>query len=335
MRVLVFTNMYPYSGAPFYGSFVKDEVDALRAGGLDVDVYFVNGRVSKLNYMEMPFGFWGRLYNRRYDIVHVHHSYCGFTAMLQRRVPVVWTFHEGEISDDATTARRDAGTKKLAYSKRFKRFVAQKVNAVIIVADHFRGPLGRPDAITIPAGIDTDLFTPSDRGAAREALGLDAEKRYVLFPSTPARVEKRYDLARAAVGRCRDRYPNIELIALDNVPHERVPMYMNASDLMLMTSAFEASPVTVREALACNVPVVSTAVGDVEDVLSGIDGCHVVDAAADAGTIADAVDKVLGSGARVDARERILEYSLPNVAARVRSVYEDVIRRREDFLHDV
>ena len=93
MKVLVFTNMYPTEEFPFYGSFVHDEAGALREAGHDVEVYFVNGRASRLNYLGMPFGFMRRL-AAGYDIVHVHHSYCGLIATMQRRVPVVWTFHE-------------------------------------------------------------------------------------------------------------------------------------------------------------------------------------------------------------------------------------------------
>ena len=86
---------------PFYGSFVKDEADALRAAGVDVDVYFVNGKASKLNYFGAPFGLANRLRNRAYDLIHVHHSYCAFFATLQSNTPVVWTFHEGEISGES------------------------------------------------------------------------------------------------------------------------------------------------------------------------------------------------------------------------------------------
>jgi len=103
VKVLVFTNMYPTEESPYYGSFVFREVRSLRDAGIDVDVYFVNGKANKLNYLAMPFGFFKRLLTGKYDIVHVHHSFCGFVATWQTEVPVIWTFHEGEISSDAET----------------------------------------------------------------------------------------------------------------------------------------------------------------------------------------------------------------------------------------
>lgn len=329
MRVLVFTNMYPSTAMPFYGSFVRDEADALRAAGAEVEVYFVNGRANKLNYARMPFGFFSRVRRRRYDVVHVHHSFCGLVATLQRRVPVVWTFHEGEISGDTTDALREQPIKRLAYWKRMKRYVAGKVDAVVVVAEHLREPLGRPDALWMPSGIDWKRFAPMDSADARRKLGLADGRRYVLFPAAPSRVEKRYDLARRGVDRLREMWPDtrdVELIALDNVPHERVPLFMNASDVVLMTSAFEASPVTIREALACNVPVISTDVGDARVVTKDIVGCRIVEA--DADRIAEALRAALAGPRRVNGRDRMHAYALETVAQALLALYRRVIEKR-------
>jgi len=323
MKVLVFTNMYPSEELPFYGSFVHDEVRALRAAGIDTDVFFVNGRKSRWNYLGMAPGFFRRVARKPYDIVHVHHSYCGLVATMQSRIPVVWTFHEGEIMTDPATRGRDHRWKSLAYSAGFKRRVARRVDAVIVVAEFLSNPLGRPDAVTLPSAVDTGLFRPCETSESLARIGLDSRRRYILFPSTPGRVEKRYNLARAAVdavrARCGD-YADVELISLDDVPHTEVPMYMNASEMVLMTSAFEASPVTVRESLACNVPVISTDVGDVRQVIDSIEGCHVVEPVVT--DIACAIERALNAPRRVAARERMLAYSHEKTAQRIIAVYE-------------
>jgi teichuronic acid biosynthesis glycosyltransferase TuaC len=329
MRVLVFTNMYPTERYPFYGSFVRDEAEALRAQGCEVDVYFVNGRASRLNYLGMPLGFARRLAAKPYDVVHVHHSYCGLVATMPRRVPVVWTFHEGEIMHERDMARHDDPMKRVAYSGRFKRHVAGRVDRVIVVAEFLKGPLGRDDAVTLAAGIDLERFAPMQEAGARRELGLDPDKRYVLFPSSPERIEKRYHLARDGVSALRSSLggagEDIELICLDRIPHERVPLYINAADVMLMTSAFEASPVTIREALCCNVPVLCTDVGDAREVLDGVDGCGIVPP--DPGEIAVALERALSPPRRVDARGRMQRYSLESTARSVIGVYEDVLGR--------
>ena len=316
---------------PFYGSFVHDEVEVLRRLGGDLDVLFIDGKQSKLNYFASPFRFHSRLRAAPYDIVHVHHSFCGFVATTQKRVPVVWTFHEGEISGDAEIARRDRAIKRLAYSKGFKRRVARKVNAVIVVSEHLKEPLGRPDAVTIPAGLNLGLFTPTEPAVARAQLGLDLSKRYVLFASSPERVEKRFDLARSAVELLDEVVGGVEILALDNVPHERVPLYMSAADVLLMTSQFEASPVTVREALACNLAVVTTDVGDVRRVLEGVESCYVV--SDKVGDIGDALRQVLLRADRIDGRSAVAEYSLERTSRRILEVYDQLIEQRRSRQH--
>lgn len=329
LRVLVFTNMYPTADAPFYGSFVGGEVDALRGAGVEVDVYYVNGRANKLAYLAMPFGFFARLFSRRYDVVHVHHSLCGLVAAIQSRVAVVWTVHEGSVAVPNSPAYDRRAIKRPAYSRRLKRAVARRVDAVVAVSDHMGSLLHRADAYVIPCGIDLGLFVPMDQAEAKTRVGLPLDRRYVLFPASPARPEKRYLLARLALDRLHEIAPetrDVELVVLDQVPHAHVPYYMNAAETVLMTSAFEASPVTIREALACNVPVVSTAVGDVPGVLDGIEGCHVVEP--DADSIALALRSVLALPRRVCARERMRVYSRERQAELLVEVYKRIRRKR-------
>jgi teichuronic acid biosynthesis glycosyltransferase TuaC len=326
MKVLIFTNMFPFAEMPFYGSFVKDEVEALRKEGCEADVLFVNGISNKVNYLFAPFRFSAAVKRKKYDIIHCHHSFCSFIACMPKRAPVIWTFHEGEIAGGKEAARKDAWIKRLAYSKGFKRRVAGKVDAVVTVAGAFKEPLGREDAFVLPSGIDTELFTPVEREEARRELGLDMKKYYVLFLSTPSRPEKRFALAKAAITRAKAKAGEIEMLCLDNVPHERVPVYMNACNLALMTSAFEASPVTIRESLACNVAVVSTDAGDAREMLQGIPGCAVVDS--DPDSIADSIVESLHRFPRVDGRSRVEKYSLAATAQRLMKIYNEVLSRQ-------
>jgi glycosyltransferase involved in cell wall biosynthesis len=245
----------------------------------------------------------------RFDVVHVHHSFCGLVATRQRAIPVVWTFHEGEITGGTDDALREQPIKHVAYSKRMKQFVARRVDGLVVVAEHLRVPLGRPDALWLPAGIDIDLFQPMDTHEAKRRLGLADDTRYVLFPAVPSRVEKRYELASRAVAMLRERGPgmgDVELIALNNVPHEDVPLYMNASEVVLLTSAFEASPVVIREA-------------------HGMAGCAIV--APDPERIAESLRAALASPRRVAGREAMRPYSLENTARQIVELYRGVIER--------
>src|SRR5207237_628154 len=146
----------------------------------------------------------------------------------------------------------------------------------------------------LPSGIDLARFRPLDRGACRVKLGWDTARRHVVFPAAPERAEKRFWLAEAAVAEL--KRTDVELHALDGVSHEDVPTWLNAADVVLLTSTHEGSPNVVKEALACNVPVVSVDVGDV----AGRDGSFV--AAADPAELAARLATILAGPARCRSR---------------------------------
>src|SRR5213076_1301211 len=106
--------------------------------------------------------------------------------------------------------------------------------------------------------------------------GLAADRQYVLFPFDPARRVKRYDIAEHAVAVLRDRGVAVVLLPVWNVANEIMPLYYSAADVMVLCSDSEGSPTSVKEALACNLPVVCTNVGDVKDITRGIAGTQIV-----------------------------------------------------------
>src|SRR4030095_506977 len=88
-----------------------------------------------------------------------------------------------------------------------------------------------------------------------------------------------------------------KLIVAWGVPHAEISVYMSACDVFVFTSRPEGSPNVVEEALACDLPVVSVAVGDVRQRLQGVEGCEVcVDEQPE--TIAAALERALSRGGR-------------------------------------
>jgi glycosyltransferase involved in cell wall biosynthesis len=117
-------------------------------------------------------------------------------------------------------------------------------------------------------------FRPSDRRSARETLGLLQDRKYILFPFDPKRRLKRFDLAEAAVELLRQDGCEVSLLPVFDAPNEAMPTYYSAADAMILCSDTEGSPTSVKEALACNLPVVATDVGDVRFLLEGIEGAQ-------------------------------------------------------------
>jgi teichuronic acid biosynthesis glycosyltransferase TuaC len=258
VRVLVVTSLYPTAEHPERGRFVADQVDALRRiDGLELELFTFEPGGAR--YLSAARELRRRHARDHFDVVHAHHGLGGWTARtLGRRAPLVVTFHGTDLEH--------------AVVGPMSRMLARIATLPATVsADLARRRL--PDAgeamrvAVLPMGVDLDRFRPLSRAEARAALGLDPEGRYLLFPADPARPEKRHDRARelaAAVG--------AELLAYSATDPERVPFYVNAAAAVVVTSDREGFGLAALEALACDVPVLSTDVGIAPLALAGIEG---------------------------------------------------------------
>jgi len=308
MRVLTVTNMYPSPAAPMSGIFVAEQVASLQRRGLDVELLFVNGAAGWGEYLR---GF-GRV--RRavlagdYDLIHAHYVFSGILALAQRRAPVLLTHHGIET--------------QLGWTAPLCRWVSRRVARTIVTSRRVQAALGRADAEIIPCGVDTDLFRPMPRAAARAALGMPAEAPLVLFAGM-RRPEKRFDLVAAAVGQLRAARPGVELVVAEAEPHERMPLFMNACDVLVLASEAEGSPMVIKEAMACNLPIVSVDVGDVAEIISGTAGCYL--ARREPADLAAQIGNALDFGRRTAGREAIMPLSLDAIAARLERVYQETI----------
>jgi glycosyltransferase involved in cell wall biosynthesis len=201
---------------------------------------------------------------------------------------------------------------------------AEHADAVIVMSDEMTEEVS-VDPYVIPHGIDFDRFEPTPRSTARAEVGWDEEAKHVLFPYDPDRDVKDYPRAKRVVEGVADSVDgDVALQAVYDVPHERVPQYMNAADALLMTSKWEGSPNSVREALACNLPVVSTDVGDVAERLDGVRHSHVCESDRE---LRAGLTSVLTAEERSNGRESVRDLSLARMGERLVEVYEAVDAR--------
>ncbi len=271
--ILVVTNMWPEPSLPAYGVFVERQVKTLEDAGLRCDVLYVRGYTSKVAYLRAALLFlWFSISMRRYRLVHVHGGEMALVARLFLMRPMVATYH----GDDVLGYKSDAGPVSRASKMRsfvirhhaafFSATVTQSAEMHERLPSHVRSH----DTI-IHCGVDSDRFSPIDQDEARRKLNWDVNERIALFAATkPYEPRKRIDLAQAAVKHAEADLGPIRLVIAENVPPDSIPLMMNAADCLLLTSMAEGSPVVVKEALMCNLPIVATDVADVRESLAGV-----------------------------------------------------------------
>jgi glycosyltransferase involved in cell wall biosynthesis len=316
---------WPDENSPHHVPFIVRQVNFLRRAGVDIDVFSFRGARNPLNYLRAWRGAQRKLRNGTYDLIHAQWGQSAPTV-LPTRLPLVVTFRGGEgegiVGDDG----------KYTLSGEILRFVssyvARRADELVVVSAHMREYLPDRRTHVIPSGLDFSRWPLMPKEDARRQLGLPPDKCLVLFAGNPDEARKRHQLAAQVVAKLPEDVA-AELVVAWRVPHERVPLYMNACDALLFVSMYEGSPNVVKEALACNLPVVSVVVGDVAERLSGVAGCAVCDTS-DADRLAVALTDVLRRAERIDGRTAVLDLNEELLAQRMVEIYRMAIKGRRE-----
>jgi teichuronic acid biosynthesis glycosyltransferase TuaC len=310
VRVLVVTNFVPDAGAPQRGRWVRDQARELRELGVNLDVF--EFRPGRREYLPATRRLRRLLRSERYDLVHAHYGLPGWCARLAGAQPLVVTYHGTDVR------HRLVGPLSRRLARRAD--LAAAVSRALFQAENGRAGLPRvPGAAVLPCGPDLARFRPLPRSAARKALDLDPSGSYLLFPADPSRGEKRHDRAAALADAC-----GAELLTGGSIDPDRMPLWVNAANAVLVTSEHEGFGLAAVEALACDVPVLSTPVGVAPYALAGIEGAHcgpfdLDEWAAALRPLIEAADP------RVEGAARAAGLSAARMAERTLVAYRDVL----------
>jgi len=322
LSVLMLTSEWPRA-ADHTAHFVQRQVRYLEAAGVRVEVFPFRGAKSPMRYASAWLRARRRLARRDFDLVHAQFGQSALLA-IPKHLPLVITFRGDDLLGGiGSDGRRARGGWIL---QRLSRLVARSADAIIVVAAHMARHLpGSVPIHVVPSGIDFELFQPLPQDTARARLGLPDGERLVLFVGDPADPRKRGDLAQQTIKRL-DGSLRARLVVAWRVPHAQVPEYMAACDALIFTSLQEGSPNVVKEALACNLPVVSVPVGDVAERLHGVAGCELcADDRPD--TIAAALTRVLARGGRIAGRAAVRDLDERLLTQQVIAIYRDAVNR--------
>ena len=278
MKALYITNMYPNKLNPYYGIFVKQEVQYLSRNGIDVEVVFINGKKSKFEYIKSPFVIFKELSRKKFDIINVQHSLLLSQTLLARkllrlRTPVVFTFHEGEMSSESAAGNI---VETFLASARWKTAFMRYVDLVITRNSEVMGNCGNVPVVEIPSPVNIEIFGPLDKAQCRSKLGIEMNKPVIFFAADPAKPGKNFAFLKEVIEELNhDREQKLQVLTGPILP-EKMPLYYNACNVVCLPSLYEASPLVIREAMACNRPVVASDVGDIRKTVANVDGCFVI-----------------------------------------------------------
>ncbi|MBK6620312.1 MAG: glycosyltransferase [Saprospirales bacterium] len=303
--------------------FTKSQAESLRERGVEVEYFPVVGK--GFGYLKNVAPLRKKLEETRPDLIHAHYSLCGWVAVLAAgKLPVVLSL----MGDDAQGAF--TGKNKVEFKSRFfillTWLIQPFLRAIIFKAPNLEKAVYRKKiAHLVPNGVRLEQFEIAEKGYRAE-LGLEPGKQYVLFLGNPDDPNKNGVLAQEAV-RLLNR-PDVTLLQVYGVSHEKVVQYLNSVDVFVLCSFGEGSPNVVKEAMTCSCPMVVTPAGDAAWVLGNTGGCYVAsyEAADFAQKLSQALDFAAAKG-RTKGRERILELGLDagSVAKKIHSIYQKVL----------
>jgi teichuronic acid biosynthesis glycosyltransferase TuaC len=310
VRVLVVTNFLPDAAYPARGQWVRDQVEEMRKLGLDIELFgFPPGRG---HYVPATRRLRRLLRRESFDLVHAHYGLPGWCARVAGAEPLVVSFHGTDVRHwlVGPLSRRLAQRADLA---------AAVSRALFLPEEGRPGLPGVPSSAVLPCGPDLSRFRPQPRDRARAELGLDPAGRFLFFPANPARQAKRHDRAAQLARAC-----EAELLTGGSIDPEQMPLWVNAANAVLVTSDHEGFGLAAIEALACDVPVLSTPVGVAPYALGGIDGALCAPFDVDVWTAA-ARPLLDAPNPRVRGAARAASLSAARMAERTIEAYRDVL----------
>ncbi len=308
MRILEIASFNKGRFAPF----IVEQAEALKKQGCEIEWLGLQGKGLTGYLKNFPL-LKRKIKSFRPDIIHAHYGLSGLLANLQRRVPVVTTYHGSDINDPRVLPLSKMAMRLSAWNI----FVSKKTLEIAKPRNKYT---------LLPCGIDLSDLQLAFKDEARQRMHLEEGKKYVLFAGAFDNAVKNAPLAQEIVAQLLD--DQVKLLELKGYTREEVTLLMCASDAFLMTSFTEGSPQVIKEAMACGCPIVSVDVGDVSERIEGVKGCF-VSSSRNPQELAGLIREAMGFEGKTMGRNKIIKDGLDNktVAKQLMGIYNKVIKR--------
>lgn len=302
---------------------IRRQINSLESHDVKIIVFTINHGWN--SYLHAIFSLHRYLKkNKNIDIIHAHYGWCGIVALLanQRKMPLIVSFMGSDLVGEI---KKNHGFSFWSRWFSFLNiFLARYFYDYTILKSHnLYSQIGNNNKCEIiPNGVDLDLFHEEPKHSSRKRLNFNDNYIYVLFVADPSRKEKNFALALQSVALIKSH--KIEMITVNNINDKELLYYYSAADLLLLTSFYEGSPNVIKEAMACNCPIVTTDVGDVRWVIGSLAGCFITsfDPEVAAEQIRAAINYAMVNN-RTSGRNRLIKLGLDSnsIAKRIVHIY--------------
>ena len=304
--------------------FIKTQGDSLCKRGIELSYFTINER-GLFGYIRYSLKLNKYLKNNDVDIIHSHYTLSGWTSVLafSGKKMVLSLMGSDAYGDFIGENKR---TCKSRFSTLLTYLIQPFVDKIICKSEHIGSfVLNKKKAIIIPNGVMLEKVYYNPKGFRKE-LGMDENRKYLLFLGNKDDKRKNWTLVERALAIIND--PDYEIIAPYPIDYGKTIKYMNSVDVVVVTSFMEGSPNVVKEAMACNCPVVATKVGDIEWLFGDEPGYFLT--SFDEKDCADQIIKAVQYSSEVGktkGRERIIQLGLDDetVAERIEKVYKSLM----------
>lgn len=305
MKVLFVSRENPHMGT---SPIIKNQAESLIRAGLDVEFFLIKGKGIS-GYLKSIYPLRKRIKKKKYDIIHSHYSLSAFTASMAGAKPMVVSLMGSDVKSQGF------------YRILIRIFYFFFWKACIVKSRDMKKVIGLKSAFIISNGVDFTKFRPMQKEQSIKKIGFPDNRKNILFAADPDRFEKNFSLASDA---CKliGEY-DYELHCLKNVPNNIMPFYYNASDVVLLTSLWEGSPNVIKEAMACNRPIVSTDVGDVKEIVNDTDGCFACKFSSE--EIALKLKIILKNYKSTNGREKIKHLDEKYISSKIIHIYNQIL----------
>jgi len=295
------------------GIVVKNQGESLKKFGIEIDYFTIIGK-GVIGYLKNIVPLKRQVKSKNYDIIHAHYLLSAIVASFIPKLPIIVSL----MGSDIKSGFIFKAVIRLLYYVRW--------NGLIVKSERMKKELKLKNVYVIPNGVPLDKFPFLDKEYAKSLLNFNS-KKHIIFVADPKNYAKNFELAEKSFSVISNR--NSELNVIIGIKYDKIHIYMNAADCLLLTSRWEGSPNVVKEAMACNLPVVTTDVGDVRELLRNVEGCYIVSDNPD--EIAAAIDKVLKNDKRTNGREIISNYLTDKIInERVILLYNKFLRLKKN-----